>query len=67
MIPESQIGKNIKTLRLAQKLTIKALSEKAGITKGYLSKVENSDKAPPVSTLLVIAKALGVTISKLLG
>ncbi len=67
MIPESQIGKNIKALRLAQKLTIQTLSEKAGITKGYLSKVENSDKAPPVSTLLVIAKALGVTMSQLLG
>jgi transcriptional regulator with XRE-family HTH domain len=67
MIPESQIGKNIKALRLSQNLTIKTLADKAGITKGYLSKVENSDKAPPVSTLLVIAKALGVTVSQLLG
>jgi transcriptional regulator with XRE-family HTH domain len=67
MIPESQIGKNIKALRLSQQLTLEALAAKAGITKGYLSKVENSDKAPPVSTLLVIAKALGVTMSQLLG
>jgi len=67
MITESQIGKNIKALRLSQNLTIKTLADKAGITKGYLSKVENSDKAPPVSTLLVIAKALGVTVSQLLG
>jgi transcriptional regulator with XRE-family HTH domain len=67
MIPESEIGKNIKAHRLSQKLTVQALSEKAGITKGYLSKVENSEKAPPVSTLIVIAKALGVTISHLLG
>lgn len=67
MIPESEIGKNIKALRLSQNMTIKALAERAGITKGYLSKVENSDKAPPVSTLLVIAKALGVTMSQLLG
>ena len=58
MIPESQIGKNIKTLRLAQNLTIQALSAKTDFTKGYLSKVENSDKAPPISTLLVIAKDL---------
>lgn len=67
MIPESEIGKNIKALRLSQKLTLQALSQKAGITKGYLSKVENSDKAPPISTLVVIAKALGVTMSHLLG
>ena len=67
MIPESQIGKNIRALRLSQELTIKALAERAGITKGYLSKVENSDKAPPVSTLLLIAKALRVTMAQLLG
>ena len=67
MIPESQIGKNIKALRLSQKLTLEAVANAAGITKGYLSKVENSDKAPPVSTLLVIAKALRVTMSQLLG
>ena len=55
MIPESQIGKNIKALRLSQKQTLESLAAKAGITKGYLSKVENSDKAPPISTLIVIA------------
>jgi len=67
MIPESEIGANIKAIRLSQKLTLQALSQKTGITKGYLSKVENSDKAPPVSTLVVIAKALGVTVSKIFG
>lgn len=67
MIPESEIGKNIKALRLSRKLTLESLAIKAGITKGYLSKVENSDKSPPVSTLLVIAKALDVTLSQLLG
>ncbi len=67
MLPEHEIGANIKALRLSQKLTLLDLSRKAGITKGYLSKVENSDKAPPISTLIVIARALGVTVSKLLG
>jgi transcriptional regulator with XRE-family HTH domain len=67
MIPESQIGKNIKALRLSRKLTLEALAGKAGLTKGYLSKVENSKKSPPVSTLIVIAKALGVTLSRIFG
>ncbi|MBL0713499.1 MAG: helix-turn-helix transcriptional regulator [Desulfosarcina sp.] len=67
MIPESQIGKNIKALRLARKLTLEAMAAKAGLTKGYLSKVENSKKSPPVSTLIVIAKALGVTLSQIFG
>ena len=67
MIPESQIGKNIKALRLSRKLTLETLAGKAGLTKGYLSKVENSKKSPPVSTLIVIAKALGVTLSRIFG
>jgi transcriptional regulator with XRE-family HTH domain len=67
MIPESQIGKNIKALRLSRKFTLETLAGKAGLTKGYLSKVENSEKSPPVSTLIVIAKALGVTLSRIFG
>jgi transcriptional regulator with XRE-family HTH domain len=67
MIPESQIGKNIKSLRLSLKLTLDGLADKTGLTKGYLSKVENSEKSPPVSTLIVIAKALGVTLSRIFG
>lgn len=67
MIPESQIGKNIKALRLSRKFTLETLAGKAGLTKGYLSKVENSTKSPPVSTLVVIAKALDVTLSRIFG
>lgn len=50
MIPESMIGKQIKSLRTARNLTLEALAAKTGYTKGYLSKVENSDRSPPVST-----------------
>lgn len=67
MIPESKIGKQIKTIRLYQKLTLESLAEKTGFTKGYLSKVENSEKAPPLSTLIVLAKALGVALSRIFG
>ncbi|HDI60427.1 MAG TPA: XRE family transcriptional regulator [Desulfobacteraceae bacterium] len=65
MIPESMIGKQIKSLRTARNLTLEALAALTGYTKGYLSKVENSDRSPPVSTLIVIAKALGVTVSQI--
>lgn len=67
MIPEAQIGKQIKAIRTSRNLTLESLAEKTGFTKGYLSKVENSEKAPPVSTLIVIAKALGVTLSRIFG
>lgn len=67
MISERDIGKNIKELRSNLGLTLDTLAQKTGFTKGYLSKVENSDKAPPVSTLIRVAQVLNVSISKLLG
>lgn len=67
MLPESEIGTNIRKMRTSQGLSLEALAQKTGLSKSYLSRVENSDKAPPVSTLLVIVKALGSTISEVFG
>ncbi len=67
MFPEHEIGKNIRMIRKLKELTLEDLAKKTGFTKGYLSKVENSEKAPPVSTLLNIARVMGVSMSKLFG
>lgn len=64
---ETEIGKRIRSFRNEKRITLEKLAEQTGFTKGYLSKVEKSGKAPPVSTLGTIARALGVTISSLLG
>ncbi|HEX7505018.1 MAG TPA: XRE family transcriptional regulator [Syntrophales bacterium] len=66
-IVEAEIGKRIKAFRTQKRITLEQLAKQAGFTKGYLSKVEKSKKSPPVSTLGIIARALGVTISALLG
>lgn len=66
-IVEAEIGKRIKAFRTDKRITLEVLAQKTGFTKGYLSKVETSKKSPPVSTLGIIARALGVTISALLG
>jgi transcriptional regulator with XRE-family HTH domain len=63
MIREDQIGRRIKKLRIDRNLTQEALAQEAGLTKGYLSKIENSKNSPPVSTLLSLAKALGIDIN----
>lgn len=65
MIEEEQIGARIRQLRIERGLTIIALAEKSGLSKGYLSKVENSRTAPPVSTLMTLAKALDVNINQI--
>jgi transcriptional regulator with XRE-family HTH domain len=64
---EELIAENIKTLRRQKRFTLKKLADLTDLTKGYLSKIERSKKAPPYSTLNRIAMALGVDVSFLLG
>jgi transcriptional regulator with XRE-family HTH domain len=64
------IGSRIRSLRLERGLTLPQLSEKAGVSIGLLSQLENAndDTANPnLQTLRKIANALGVTIADLLG
>ena len=56
---EEIIARNINTLRKKRKMTLEKLAELTGLTKGYLSKIERSRKAPPYSTLNKIAVAFG--------
>lgn len=66
-IDEAEIGRRIKAFRTGRGITLDRLAKMTGFSKGYLSKVEKSDKAPPVSTLSTIGRALNTTISTLLG
>jgi transcriptional regulator with XRE-family HTH domain len=63
---ERSIARNIKTLRLNKKMSLDELSKLTGLTKGYLSKIERSNKAPPLSTLNKIALTLGVDVTFLM-
>ncbi|NIS70461.1 MAG: cupin domain-containing protein [Proteobacteria bacterium] len=60
---EKKIAEKIRNLRLKKKITLDNLGEKTGFTKGYLSKLENAKKVPPIATLSRIARALGVEIA----
>jgi transcriptional regulator with XRE-family HTH domain len=60
---EKLINDRIKRLRLSKKTTLESLAKITGFTTGYLSRIENSDNAPPISTLSKIAQALEVDIS----
>ena len=59
------LGSTIRKLRLDHNLTIADFSERAGISRGMLSKIENSIAATSLETLEQLANALGVTLSKL--
>ncbi|MFT3987869.1 helix-turn-helix domain-containing protein [Aestuariivirga sp.] len=57
-----RIGSEIRELRKARRLTIKTLSERIGVSVGYLSEIERGLASPNVKALHDIATALGVTI-----
>ncbi|MGY4298727.1 transcriptional regulator with XRE-family HTH domain [Bradyrhizobium sp. i1.4.4] len=59
----SRVGGEIKNLRKARGITLDALSEAAGLSKGYLSQIERGTSSPSVKALHSISRALGVTIS----
>jgi transcriptional regulator with XRE-family HTH domain len=67
MIDEKRIAKKIKQFRLNRQMSLEELAKLAGLTKGYVSKIENSGKAPPFSTLIKIAYALDTDISLILA
>lgn len=62
---EERIAQRIKTIRTQRKMTLQDLADLTGLTKGYLSKIERSKKAPPFSTITRIANGLGVEASYL--
>ncbi len=67
LIDESAIGRRIKASRINKRFTLEQLANQTGFTKGYLSRIEKSEKSPPLSTLGIIARVLGITISFLVG
>ncbi len=58
----NEIGKRLHTLRLANRMTLKELAQKAGCTDAYLSQLERGRANPSVMTLKKIASALRVKI-----
>lgn len=59
------LGNTIHQLRIKLGLTIAEVAERAGISRGMLSKIENAQSAASLETLVQIANALGVTLSHL--
>jgi transcriptional regulator with XRE-family HTH domain len=65
-VDEKLITKSIRHARLRKRISLEKLSELSGLSPGYLSKVERSEKAPPISTLSKIAFALDLDLPDLL-
>lgn len=60
------LGTILRRERKERKLTLKQVSEKAGISEGFLSQVENNVNYPSVNTLLEICGAIGINAGDIL-
>ncbi len=61
------IGNNLREIRQNLKITQADLSRLAGIKQPTISAIENGVNNPAIETLLLLAKALGCTVSDLVG
>ncbi len=62
---EEVIVRNIRRLRQDKRISVEEMARLTGLTKGYISKIENSHKAPPITTLAKIAEALETDVTYL--
>jgi len=60
---EAAIGRKVRALRQGLDVTLADLARSAGLSLGMLSKIENGQTSPSLSTLKALAQALNVPIS----
>lgn len=61
------LGRRIQARRSERGVTLDVMSDRTGFSKGYLSRIENGKKTPPLDTLARIARALGTDVNTLLS
>ena len=66
MAPVERMAKQLQTLRERRGLTQEQLAKKAGVSRGYLARLETARQDPTLSTLEKLAKALGVKVARLI-
>lgn len=59
---QTQIGIRLKQLRDSQGLTIASLADKAGVSEGLISQIENNYTIPSLDSLERMAESLGTTL-----
>ena len=62
------LGQTIRSLRLGREWSLAQLGEESGVSKAYLSDLENGSAGKPnIQYVYAVANALGVTLDELLG
>lgn len=61
------LGARIKDWRMKASLTLEELSQRCGVSRAMLSKVERGEKSPTLPIVIRIASGFGRSLSELLG
>ncbi|SDM94725.1 Transcriptional regulator, contains XRE-family HTH domain [Fictibacillus solisalsi] len=64
---ENFIGKQIKRMRQKKGWSITKLAERSGVSKGYVSSIENHKTNPSAQMIMKVARALEVPVEKLVN
>ena len=63
--PLADFSQRLKELRATRGWTLEELSERSGLSKPFLSRLEAGDRQPSIAAVLTLAKVFGVSIGSL--
>jgi transcriptional regulator with XRE-family HTH domain len=63
----TELGARVQQARTRRQMTLETLAERSGLSKGYLSRIENGLQTPPLGTLIRIAGALNADVTSLIN
>jgi transcriptional regulator with XRE-family HTH domain len=61
-----KLGKNLKRIRTAKKLSQGAIARSLEVHRAYISGIENGKRNPTLTTIQKLAEALGVSADELI-
>jgi transcriptional regulator with XRE-family HTH domain len=62
----ARLGKNLKRIRTAKGITQGDIVRSLGVSRSFISNIENGKTNPTLATIAKLAEAIGVSIDELL-
>jgi len=61
-----KLGKNLKRIRTEKSISQSDIANSLGVSRGFISNIENGKTNPTLATIARLAKAVGVSVDELL-
>jgi transcriptional regulator with XRE-family HTH domain len=62
----TKLGLNLKKIRTKKKISQGDIAKELGVSRGFISTIENGKTNPTLATITKLAKAVGVSVNDLL-